>query len=127
MNTHASPGLGHAPLHAGVSASPHDIARHSHDAVPTAVPQRLPGAHVPRHWPSMNSQPAGDPIVVVVVEAPGPVVVEAPGLVVVVLGEPDDPWVGRHTQRVARNRTGRWPNASATVVAGGRGGAQRAK
>jgi hypothetical protein len=49
LKTQASLGDGHAPLHAGESASPQEIFRHSHDPVPTAARQVEPAAHDPLH------------------------------------------------------------------------------
>src|SRR5262245_46115957 len=89
--THACAGLSQAPAHSGVSASPHDVARHSQEPVPAAAPQRMPPPQVPVHWPSAKLQPAGWMVVVV----PPP-----PAMVVVVTTGAEA--AGMQTKRAAR-------------------------
>jgi hypothetical protein len=85
--THASLADAQAPLHCGVLALPHEVLRHSQDAVPRATLHVEPGAQDPVHLPSLNVQPVLFANVVVVVEPPaeGGVVVVVDGEVVVVV------------------------------------------
>lgn len=107
---HASFGDEHAPLHSGASASPHEVLRHSHDAVPTAAPQVPPPGQLPRHSPLVNRQPAATVVVVT-----------PPGTVVVVLTAPGVPDAGTQKSCAVRNVISRLPKASVNVAAPGAG------
>jgi hypothetical protein len=85
--TQASLADAQAPLHCGVLALPHEVLRHSQDAVPRATPHVEPGAQEPVHLPFLNVQPMLVAKVVVVVEPPaeGGVVVVVDGAMVVLV------------------------------------------